>query len=76
MAISQLPGVGHRLKRSYVSRCPETVRLAAMLAQRLSVDEGTLAKWEKGATQPTGKRVAVVEQLLSGSPSSALRIEQ
>ena len=34
------------------------------VAQRLSVDEGTLARWEKGEAQPTGERLATVEQVL------------
>ena len=38
------------------------------MAQRLSMDEGTLAKWEKGTVRPTGKQLQTVEEFLRSEP--------
>ena len=40
------------------------------MAQKLCVDEGTLARWEKGEARPTGKLLAVVREFLLACPSS------
>lgn len=38
------------------------------MAKTLAIDEGTLARWEKGASRPTGKRVHMVEEFLTSHP--------
>lgn len=38
------------------------------LAQRLNVDEGTMARWKRGETWPTGKRLQIVEHFLACDP--------
>ena len=37
------------------------------MAAMLSVDEGTLKRWEKGKSQPTGRGLHIVENLLTAS---------
>ena len=42
-----------------------------MAQRRLSVDEGTLARWEKGEVRPTGKRLQRVKDFLAVNELSA-----
>lgn len=38
------------------------------MAESLAMDKGTLAAWETGETQPTGKQLHIVEQFLTSHP--------
>jgi DNA-binding XRE family transcriptional regulator len=42
-------------------------------ATRLGVDPGTLSRWERGATRPSGILLARVSRLLEGGEESAAR---
>ena len=40
------------------------------MAVRLGIDEGTLAKWEKGTVDPAGKQLQIVEEYFTSKPES------
>jgi site-specific DNA recombinase len=40
-------------------------------ARRMGVDQGTLARWERGERGPSGKFVAIAERFLAGEPEDA-----
>lgn len=47
-----------------------------LAAQQIGVDEGTLARWEKGVWRPSGTRRALVEAFLGGGSPKLVGADQ